>query len=224
MNWPFANLQPNTFSVIYCDFPWQFEGYSSAGVPQRAPEQHYDTMTVQAGARLPVASLGAADCVLFMWCMSSHTRQMFWLAHEWGFRFSSKAFCWAKLNPKAEQKHFSAIYQMAQDGEVTDASIAHDRNWFMGLGHGTRRNTEDCWLFTRGNPKRRLIENAGGEMVRNGGVRELIVAPVREHSRKPDEAYDRIEMLFSGPYLELFSRSDRPGWTSWGKEAGKFQT
>jgi N6-adenosine-specific RNA methylase IME4 len=53
-------------------------------------------------------------------------------------------------------------------------------------------------------------------------VRSLIKAPSREHSRKPDEQYDRIERLVNGPYLELFARQAWPGWSSWGNEAGKY--
>lgn len=43
-----------------------------------------------------------------------------------------------------------------------------------------------------------------------------------EHSRKPDEICNRIENLVGGPYLELFARSERPGWDSLGNEVGKF--
>jgi hypothetical protein len=49
-------------------------------------------------------------------------------------------------------------------------------------------------------------------------VPQLILAPRREHSRKPDEAYERIEALVPGPYLELFARAPRAGWYSWGYE------
>ena len=83
--------------------------------------------------------------------------------------------------------------------------------WFMGGGYGTRKNTEVCWLGRRGNPKRL-----------SAGVRELIVAPVREHSRKPDEVYARIEQFCAGPYVELFARQRRPHWDSWGDQVGKF--
>lgn len=41
----------------------------------------------------------------------------------------------------------------------------------------------------------------------------------REHSRKPDEQYAIIEACSCGPYLELFARGERKGWTSWGNEA-----
>lgn len=82
----------------------------------------------------------------------------------------------------------------------------------MGGGYGTRKNAEICWLGRRGNPKRRSRD-----------VRELIVAPRREHSRKPDEQYGRIERLCAGPYLELFARQQRPGWIALGDEVNKFQ-
>lgn len=41
----------------------------------------------------------------------------------------------------------------------------------------------------------------------------------REHSRKPDEQYEIIEACSKGPYLELFGRGSRPGWSTWGNEA-----
>jgi N6-adenosine-specific RNA methylase IME4 len=41
----------------------------------------------------------------------------------------------------------------------------------------------------------------------------------REHSRKPDEQYPIIEACSSGPYLELFARGERLGWSGWGNEA-----
>ncbi|WP_287185940.1 MT-A70 family methyltransferase, partial [Rhodovulum sp.] len=41
----------------------------------------------------------------------------------------------------------------------------------------------------------------------------------REHSRKPDEQYELIESCSWGPYLELFGRGVRQGWTVWGNQA-----
>ncbi len=40
----------------------------------------------------------------------------------------------------------------------------------------------------------------------------------REHSRKPDEIFDLIEACSPGPFLEVFARFPRPGWTQWGNE------
>ena len=41
------------------------------------------------------------------------------------------------------------------------------------------------------------------------------MAPVREHSRKPDEMYELIEATWPGPYVELFARYPRAGWHQW---------
>lgn len=196
MTWPFGMMRQGVHGVIYADPAWQYRGYVSEGVPQTSKDQHYQTMHVEDMAKLPVWRLAAPDCALFMWGISSHLEQALWLGRKWGFTYSSKAFTWAKLNKNA----------IADERRCDDPSA-----YFIGMGHGTRRNTEDCWLFTRGNPKRM-----------DKGVRELIVSPIREHSRKPDETYDRIERLFQGPYCELFARNQRSGWSSWGNETSKF--
>ena len=47
----------------------------------------------------------------------------------------------------------------------------------------------------------------------------MIQSRKREHSRKPDEQYELIEQCSPGPYLELFARGTRPGWTYWGNQA-----
>ena len=44
---------------------------------------------------------------------------------------------------------------------------------------------------------------AGQPQRKSAGVRELIIAPVREHSRKPDEIYRRVEAFSDGPFLEI---------------------
>ncbi|MCZ6629049.1 MAG: MT-A70 family methyltransferase, partial [SAR324 cluster bacterium] len=46
----------------------------------------------------------------------------------------------------------------------------------------------------------------------------LMSSRKREHSRKPDELYNVIEACSWGPYLELFARHARPGWSQWGDE------
>jgi N6-adenosine-specific RNA methylase IME4 len=50
-----------------------------------------------------------------------------------------------------------------------------------------------------------------------------IIEPAREHSRKPDCVHDRIERLVDSPYLELFARIQRRGWTAWGNETTRFR-
>lgn len=47
----------------------------------------------------------------------------------------------------------------------------------------------------------------------------LLATRKREHSRKPDELYEIVERCSPGPYLELFARYRREGWSAWGEEA-----
>lgn len=82
----------------------------------------------------------------------------------------------------------------------------------MGMGYWTRQEVEICHLFKRGKPRRL-----------SRGVRSVIRASRREHSRKPDEVYGRVEQLVGGPYLELFARQAWAGWSAWGNQVGRFE-
>jgi site-specific DNA-methyltransferase (adenine-specific) len=82
----------------------------------------------------------------------------------------------------------------------------------FGLGYHSRGNCELCLLASRGKGLRR-VDNA---------VPNLLIAPVRDHSQKPDEARDRIERLYGDvPKIELFARQERPGWVALGNEVGE---
>jgi N6-adenosine-specific RNA methylase IME4 len=81
----------------------------------------------------------------------------------------------------------------------------------MGMGYWTRQEVEICHLFKRGKPRRL-----------GKGVRSVIRSPRREHSRKPDEVYGRVESLVGGPYLELFARQAWAGWSAWGNQTDRF--
>jgi N6-adenosine-specific RNA methylase IME4 len=80
-----------------------------------------------------------------------------------------------------------------------------------GVGFYFRNVTEILLFGTRGKNARTL---APGRRQVN-----MIETRKREHSRKPDEQYVVIEACSRGPYLELFARGTRPGWTYWGNQA-----
>ena len=83
-------------------------------------------------------------------------------------------------------------------------------NLAWGMGYWTRANAELCLLATRGSPQRQAKD-----------VHQVIMSPVGEHSRKPEEASVRIERLLPGPYLELFARRPMAGWTVWGNQISR---
>ncbi len=81
-----------------------------------------------------------------------------------------------------------------------------------GVGFYFRNVTELLLFGVRGANARTLAP--GRRQVNYIGSRK------REHSRKPDEQYALIESCSPGPYLELFARGVRPGWATWGDQAG----
>jgi N6-adenosine-specific RNA methylase IME4 len=79
-----------------------------------------------------------------------------------------------------------------------------------GVGFYFRNVTEMLLFGVRGSM--RTLQPARSRV-------NMIETRKREHSRKPDEQYELIEACSPGPYLELFARHPRPGWTVWGDEA-----
>lgn len=189
-------LPSGPFGCILADPPWSFLTWNGkAGTPHRGAHDHYAVMSAADLRLLPVAASSARDCALFMWAVDSHLDVAIRLGEAWGFEFKTVAFVWTKLLETAAQFGF----------------FPPEPRHRIGMGFWTRKQAELCLLFTRGTPKRR-----------SKAVRQIIASPRREHSRKPDEQYERIEALVAGPYLELFARHTRPGWTAWGNEVGKF--
>ncbi len=199
------------YKAILCDPPWRFKTYSAKGRDrcpdghigrslqrQNRPERHYQTMTLDDIKALPVAEFAAPDCVLFLWATDPMLPQALQVGAAWGFKYKTVAFYWAKLRKEGSTRH------------LLHDEPAH-KLFPMGTGYWTRPNPEQCLLFTKGKPKRV-----------SAAVRKLIIANRREHSRKPDEQYERIEALVDGPYLEMFARQRWPGWDVWGNEVDKF--
>lgn len=181
----FIDLRPaGGFELIMADPPWQFATRSSKGITPKGAGGQYGTMTLLEVMRLPVRSLAADDCLLWLWATNPMLDQALMTMAAWGFTFKTAGH-WAKRT---------------RHGKLA-----------FGTGYILRCAGEPFLIGTRGAPK----------CARN--VRRVIEGPIREHSRKPDEAFAAAEALIpTARRIELFSRQSRPGWASWGSEAGKF--
>lgn len=183
------------YGAILADPPWQFANlWNTPAGPNRGDAAHYSTMSIDDIAAMPVADIADDDCVLFVWGIWILLPRVLDIITAWGFEYKSCAFDWMKADVRQTD-------MFKETGDVQ-----------MGLGYWTRANTEYCLLATRGKPKRL-----------NADVRQGIIAPRREHSRKPDGIHERIERLVGGPYLELFARQERKGWNVWGNQTDKFK-
>lgn len=190
-------LRRNHYACVLCDPPWHFKSYTAAVSP-RAAGHHYRTLSVDDLCLLPVSRYAAKNAHLFLWTTGPFLPQAMRVIDAWGFRYSGVAFTWIKLKRSYDPQQLRCLPTAESDLHV-------------GLGFTTRKNAEFCLLARRGNA-RRAAKN----------VREVILAPVREHSRKPDEAHERIERYCDGPRLELFARARRKGWACRGDQVGRF--
>lgn len=196
----FAGLRKNYYKCLMIDPPTRFIG----GTKSRP--QHYSRMTDADIAALPVADLMHSEGAwVGLWVTSPKLfkplgSKVRWrpdeLAHAWGCRYSGRGWLWLKLSKKAR----------------------HDGPWYpgefaRGQGLTTGKNAEDCLLFRRGKVP---IKSRKGF--------ELLFAARRQHSRKPDEIYSRVELTLHGPYCELFARQriGRENWDSWGDQVDLF--
>lgn len=186
----FADLPRGHYRAILADPPWPFATWSHKG-QGRSGEAHYSTMNHADLEAMPIRDLAAPDSILFLWVVQTQFPQAVRLTEAWGYTLKSVAFAWIKGNS----------LPLFPSDVVTQ----------MGMGKWTRAEFEQCWLATKGTPKRL-----------NADVRQVLDERRREHSRKPDEIHSRIERLVAGPYLELFARQQRPGWDCWGNEVTKF--
>ena len=80
----------------------------------------------------------------------------------------------------------------------------------MGMGRTVRNSHEVCLLARRGRPARA-----------SAGVPSWFAAELGQHSEKPEAFYRAVEKFSAGPYVELFARRERPGWTCYGAELGR---
>lgn len=191
-------LRHQYFCEVAADIPWRFLTRSKRGITSRSPDSKYETMTLLDAAALPVSAYVARNARLWFWvtgpflAIGAHVPIM----RAWGFEPVAIAFVWVK-----------PVQSRWENG-------GGDPNTYFKMNQGftTRQNAEYVVLGNRGKPPQRL----------SAAVRQVIVEPAREHSRKPERFYQRLEQYSDGPFLELFGRTPRLNWTVRGDQLGMF--
>lgn len=101
----FPEFPNEVFDIIYADPPWDYKGQLQHAGPGSGDSggaiRHYSTVTLDDLKQLPVWSIAAQDCLLFMWATNPHLDQAIDLGKEWGFAWATVAFVWdkQKVNP-----------------------------------------------------------------------------------------------------------------------------
>lgn len=179
------------YRLIVCDPPWNFTLRETDATHRgRCP---YPAMSDEQILNLPIGSIAHQNSYLLLWVTNNHLPLGFRCLERWGFTYKS-IFTWVK---------------------TTKASTEQEPKVNFGIGHYGRNCTEHFLVATKGNP---------GSFTSHGltNVPNTIFASRSKHSEKPSEFWtvaDRLAEKLGGSRIELFARSKRDGWDSWGAEA-----
>lgn len=121
-------MTDNKYAVLLADPPWPYATYSAKG-KGRSADAHYDTMSIEDIAGLPVSSLAADDSVLFLCVTDPILDRAFEVIAAWGFKYKTVGFYWVKTLLRA--------------GECDGTLFGQTPPRFaLGMGHWTRANPE----------------------------------------------------------------------------------
>ena len=191
------------YRTLLADPPWAERG---GGRSKRGADRHYPLMNADDIARTietaPVWN-PAADAHFYLWATDNHLPDAIWVMRQVGFKYI-RTLPWIKLVNRAfGSEELPPV--LSDPAEYLNSLLK------IGLGQYFRGASELLLFGVHGDGFKACTED--------NSLCNVIFAPRGEHSRKPDEVYERIEARSLPPRVELFARPPaRPGWTVWGNE------
>ena len=185
------------YNIILADPPWEYSNPKNNDPAMGGIT--YKTMPVEEIMALPIGDIADKNSALFMWATMPKLKEAFQVIDAWGFKYTTCAFVWVKLNKNAGfvEKVINKIKYTIIEGGV-----------YSGMGHWTNGNAEICLFAKKGSPPRN-----------KKNVKQLVFSPLGRHSAKPPEVRNRIvELMGDVPRVELFARDKTDGWHAWGNE------
>ncbi len=201
--------------VLVADVPWKF-GDRLPG-KGRGAEKHYPCMSTSELMRFPLPEM-AADSMLVFWKVAAMPQDALDIVRAWGFTPKAE-IVWVKTTGRVDlvsiktlQKLFAWLPGDKSRGWAKAVirsidALAAAVHLAFGMGRYVRNCHEVAIVCTRGRFK-----------VKSRSIRSVFFAPRGRHSAKPDAFYELVEALADGPYVELFARRERAGWTTLGNE------
>ena len=177
------------FTTLYVDPPWQFSNGTGKIAPENKKLLRYDTMTLDDIISLPVGNIANTEAHLYLWVPNALLPEGLAVMKAWGFQYKTNLI-WEKVR---------------RDGQPDG----------RGVGFYFRNVTEILLFGVKTERKSKTFRTLQPGRSQVNVIRKM----KREHSRKPDEFIKLIEACSPGPYIELFARGVRDGWTVWGNEA-----
>lgn len=187
----FSDLVGQNYRLIYADPPWKYYGDPNK---DQAAGKHYDCMTTDELAQIPVREIAHQKSVLYMWSTGPMLKQSIDLIEKWGFHYRTVAHVWVKTSKSGNIIH----------GQGVRPSFVKQNAEYILVG-----STD---------PKGRtlpLMSESIGQVV-------LCQRPENMHSRKPDNIRDLIVQTYGNvKRVELFCRFPSDGWDSWGNQVNQ---
>jgi N6-adenosine-specific RNA methylase IME4 len=199
-SWPFGALRPFGYDLLFIDAPWPTEMRSPKG-EGKSFARYYGSMSWPKLMALPVNQLASPKCVAVVFC----TWPLLLNGGDPKRHFKGADASYSPIGACLKAWGFRYV-----TGGAWHKRTRHGKTAF-GTGYRLRSACEPFLIGIIGSPPTTRRE------------RNLIEGLAREHSRKPEEAYQFCERWYpNARRVELFSRTSRPGWDTWGFEAGKF--
>ena len=215
-----------SYVTVAADPPWPYKDRLTMSAVKRGAASNYPTMSLNEIATLyrpefvlpdrPKRQATLCDYALddvgflFLWTTWTHllNGNATYVANYWGYE-AKQVVPWIKGRVELLRPGLRG-----SGTDLYDACLTLN----MGMGRITRGVTEPLVICTRGDGWSKLLKrkNQNGLVLDWGD--DLLLDSRGAHSAKPDSAYDMIESIVPGPYVELFARKRRPGWTTWGNE------
>ena len=183
------------------DPPWPEHG---GGKSKRGADKHYPLVPVDqmyAVISLAPVWLPPENAHMYMWATDTYLMAAGRLMADLGFRYV-RTWAWVKLKDGEDP----GLDDEALEGALTS-----------GIGQYARGQHELLLFGVRGDgfALRTEARDIGSVIPACRGPR---AADGSRHSSKPPLVHDLVEARSRGPYLEMFARSGRAGWQSWGNE------
>ena len=146
-------------------------------------------------------------------------------------QYETQGLDWIKSLPVADIASPNAVLWLWATNPLLPDALDVMESWgftFKTAGHWSKKTKNGKQAFGTGY----LLRCAGepfligtmGNPQTSRSVRSVIEGPIREHSRKPDEAFEAAErMMPNAVRIELFSREIRNGWDAMGDQLDKFE-